>query len=312
MKETPIENLRGLLPKQPMEQRGAQKSAEEEFAPKYVELPRGQDSGGRNLRWGLLTLLIAIGLLAWALSSAGPRALMPLAICLATFITLWVIARARLLRQRNGVFLALGIVCLLGALASMVERALPRASKQRVPIADAEATAQTAPPAPPAEPEAPLLTKEFSVLPPPDSIAHVEVLQDSPVLVGRKRYLIKAGERFALEEVKANEVFFLANELRVALPVDAVRIVADKTPGASMPPPPPPTLPETPVQVTARAQLEAVRRYPALGVKDSPENQLFLEAYRELRNSGSNLLKDPEWPVHLADSLARQEGWARK
>ena len=69
---------------------------------------------------------------------------------------------------------------------------------------------------------------------------------------------------------------------------------------------------ETAAQVTQRAQKEALRRYPALGVKDSPANILFVETYRELRNSGSDALKDAEWPIHLADSLARREGWEKK
>ncbi len=69
---------------------------------------------------------------------------------------------------------------------------------------------------------------------------------------------------------------------------------------------------ETPAQITQRSQKEAIRRYPALGIKNSPENLLFIEMYRELRNTNSELLKDPEWPLDVAQMLARKEGWGKE
>ncbi len=84
-------------------------------------------------------------------------------------------------------------------------------------------------------------------------------------------------------------------------------------------PPRPPTAPlrdEIPVspedtRLTQRAQQEAVRRYAALGVKGSPENRLFLQTYEDWKSSGSELLQDPEWPLLLANLLAKREGWER-
>jgi hypothetical protein len=141
----------------------------------------------------------------------------------------------------------------------------------------------------------------------------VKVLQDSRVLVNGKPYLIKTGELFALDSIKEGEVVFQANELRLSLPEDAVEVTGIAS-GASASNAAPAPVPATTsaVKVTRRSQEEAVRRYPALGVKDSAENKLFVETYLDWKNSKSELLDDPEWPLLLADLLAKREGWERK
>jgi hypothetical protein len=58
-----------------------------------------------------------------------------------------------------------------------------------------------------------------------------------------------------------------------------------------------------------RALIEARRRYPALGNKDSMENQKFLEAYNDLLRRNPAFFENPEWPLRLADLIARREGW---
>ena len=63
-------------------------------------------------------------------------------------------------------------------------------------------------------------------------------------------------------------------------------------------------------ETTRKAQAEATRRYPGLGVKDSPENKSFVEAYQELKYAGGgSFFEDPEWPLRLAEMLAAREGW---
>jgi hypothetical protein len=70
--------------------------------------------------------------------------------------------------------------------------------------------------------------------------------------------------------------------------------------------------PETPETVTARAQREAIRRYPALGVKNSLENQMFVSTYNEIREAGGDdFFTNPEWPIELAELLAKRERWIR-
>ena len=58
------------------------------------------------------------------------------------------------------------------------------------------------------------------------------------------------------------------------------------------------------------AQKEAIRRFPALGIKDSLENAVFVETYQRLRESGNTeFFSNPEWPIALADQLAKRDGW---
>jgi hypothetical protein len=57
---------------------------------------------------------------------------------------------------------------------------------------------------------------------------------------------------------------------------------------------------------------EARRRFPAIWVLGSPENQAFREAAEQLKRSGPDLLKEPDWVLRLAESLAREEGWGKQ
>jgi hypothetical protein len=178
-----------------------------------------------------------------------------------------------------------------------------------------------------ANPDVPLLTKAFNIAPPePGRGQQVKVLKDSQLLIDAKVYLIKAGEFFPLLESTAGEVRFAAGEHQIALPPDAVEIVGKPDPGTTaslpaasaeprdaIPQPTTPLRPESPTQINERAQREAIRRYPAIGVKDSPENELFLSTIQEMRNIGADgFFRDPEWPLHLAEQLARREGWERR
>ena len=106
---------------------------------------------------------------------------------------------------------------------------------------------------------------------------------------------VDAAERAAIEQRAA--------ELGVA---DRVRLDAATPPAVE-------GQPETPAQITERAQKEAIRRYPALGEKDSPENQLFIETFQELKHTGADdFFADPEWPLQLAELLAKRENWQRQ
>jgi hypothetical protein len=64
--------------------------------------------------------------------------------------------------------------------------------------------------------------------------------------------------------------------------------------------------------VTVGAKNEATRRYPALGVKDSVENTLFVAAYRKYKDEGkAAFFSNPEWPLELAEILATRHHWIR-
>jgi hypothetical protein len=117
----------------------------------------------------------------------------------------------------------------------------------------------------------------------------VRVIEDTRISVGGKRYLLHAGDIFVLDHVSAGQVSFQANELRLHLPERAVEIMAHhpstrrESSGRPRTVPRsdrrcrnlrPPRLTKDAVgTVTSRAQAEAVRRYPAIGLKGSPENE---------------------------------------
>jgi hypothetical protein len=253
--------------------------------PRYVELPRPGGSGTINLVIGFGGCFLAAALFAIALFVGGARAFVPMLSCLLTFVVLWVVLRFRLLRRRNGAFAAIGLVALLGAIIPLVERGF-------VALAEASRTASALPvtPAEAASGAIPSLVQAFGITPPETSTGEfVKVTRDSRVMIEDKPYLLKGGDVFPLEERSATEVTFVAKDLRISLPADAVQVFGEKaqqsggagasTLSKSEPTPPPaantPAAPETPTDITQRAQQEAIRKYPSLGVKDSPENESF-------------------------------------
>jgi hypothetical protein len=298
------------------------------FHPRYVQLHalREYGHGRRNLAGGVVTLVLALGLLGLALFLAGPRALLALGVCLATCVALFVLARLHVFRQRNGGFFALGLVCLLGAAMPLIQvgyTSLAGFANSRPAPNLAQVTAQ-------ATEMQPLLLNEAFALSAPDPKAgtRVKVLKDSRVIIEGKPFLIKAGDLFPLGSKTGGEVTLVVRDLLVALPAEATEILSEKpapqtatTAGAPVtakpkapaaPGAPIAAGPETPDQVTARAQREAIRRYPALGVKDSLENQMFISTYREIRDAGGDdFFTNPQWPIELAELLAKRERWTR-
>lgn len=299
----------------------------ESFHPQYVSVHslREHGHGPRNLAWGVVTLLLAVALMGIALFTVGTRALVSLAVCLLTFTALFVLARMHVFRQRNGGFLALGIVCLFGAAMPLVElgygsietflRNRPAAT---APASRAGSTASDAP--------ALSLTEAFALTPPdPKAGARVRVIKDAHVAIEGKSYLAKAGDVFAFAARSGRDVTIAARDLLVTLPGDAVEVLDEKTaaPAAASAPALEPAIArtaradeasaapnETPAQTTDRALHEIVRRYPALGVKGSLENQMFVSMVNELRQSGGeDFFKNPEWPAEIAELLAKREHW---
>ncbi len=339
--ETPADSLHALRAK-PETRTGlpaATGSAAADFEPRYVDVPRrrrAQVSAERNLKWGLAVFLLALGIAGAALIVSGPRALLPLVVCLITFTILWVLARLRVFHQRNGVFFAAALTCLLGAMIPMIERGYtsldrmvhggvdspivitaPGGGPEPAPVLDQNAELS-------AEPAVPLLVEAFKVKPPVDaSLTAILVLEDTKVLVGRKPFLIRAGDSFVLDDIKDGQVTFIANELRLSLPEKSVDIITPKLPhpaaptvqGGSAPPAPAPQSHVSdqapPGEETARAQEEAMRRYPAIGVKGSPENELFVQRFRELKADRPEFFEEPNWPLYLADAIAKEQGWQR-
>ena len=71
---------------------------------------------------------------------------------------------------------------------------------------------------------------------------------------------------------------------------------------------PPGSAPSSPKLSTpnpaTEAQLQAMRRYPALSTKNSPMNKAFLVAYNETKQTNPDLLTQSDWPLTLAARAA--------
>ena len=300
-----------------------------EFAPRYVEVPRGHDpSQSRNLAFGGGALFLALLIGGSALFIVGPRAILPLAACLATFLMLYVLARLEIFREAHGAFLALGLVCLVGALFALAERAFAGLDGSYWLQLAAPSAPVRAPATPPAVAErGPTLLTEAFALAAPDPAAgpRVKALKDSRVSIEGRPFLIKAGEQFALVQVQGEKATLKVRDLHIDLPVTAVEILEEATPAKvtkapvpaapasrTTPEPAPAAASAATVQVTKKAQSEAVRRYPALGIEGTRENTMFVSTFRSIKDSGDDaFFQNPEWPLELAELLAERQGWLR-
>jgi hypothetical protein len=291
---------------------------------RYVEHPglrRAIRAGRRNLAWGIAFLIAALSVGGIALFVGGPRALVPPALFLVCFTALWVLARIKVFSQRNGVFFAIAVVLLLGAGAALIEQAWPRLQLR------AGFTASSAPGNPAngadsttsfvaAAPELPFLTDRFQIEEPSPSLPRVRASRDFTAQVGGKNYRVHKGEIFQLSDEKNGEFVVHAGEFLARVPVanmdqlapesakpTASATKAAKDDGKA------PLEKAVLAKVTQRAQAEAMKRFPGLGQKGSNENKLFLDAYNELKRIDSEILADPEWPMHLAEILAQRYTW---
>ena len=324
-----------------------------EFEPRYVDVPRrrrAQLAADRNLKWGLAVLLLTLGLIGTGLIVSGPRALVPIVICLVTLTILWAMARLRVFHQRNGVFFATAMVCLLGAAVPMVERGYVELDRMAhapsshpapvIAAAPADVKPAAAPvreksPEPPPvaafEPDLnlPSLVDAMKVPEPSDPNANlVRIIESTKVMVGRKPYMLNAGDIFPLEDVKDGKVTFRANELRLSVPERSVELMAAAAaePAQANEVPNGPAALMTPPRdaqahvsdhdldgaATTRAQAEAVRRYPGIGVKGSPENAAFIEQFQKLKAERPEFFNDEQWPLYLAEGVAKERGWIRE
>jgi hypothetical protein len=267
------------------------------------------------------TLFLALVVLVAALFFAGPKAAVSLATALLTFTALFVLSRLHIFRQRNGAFLALAVVCLLGALVPLVENGLEalKTLASRAAVPPTLATDQSASAA-----QTPLLTQSFA-LTKPEGGKQVRVLKDSVVPIAGHSFLIKAGDSFPFLERKADEVTFAVRDLQVWLPANVVEVIdpdvvaqgvagnrAESENAPLAPPAPSEASADDLASITMSAQREAIRRYPALAIQNSLENEAFVSTYQQLKESGgAEFFANPEWPIELAELLAKREGWAR-
>ena len=294
------------------------------FAPRYVDLPERHQAvraGRRNLFWGVALLFAALVLLGLATFIGGGRAMLWPVASLITFTILWVLARLRVFRQRNGIFLGIAFVALIGSMLALCERGFSSLAASRAAgRAEVPTVSVGASPSAAQVPEVPLLTEALN-LPPPDPAegSRVKILKESEVTIGRRNYRVLAGDTFPFEEASGGEVTFAAGEFLAKIPATAVQILGPQRvqPGGGRPASgvgtdelaPAATADPASIEIERRARAEAIRRFPALGIKNSPENREFVRTYNELKRKQSAMLEDPEWPIRLAEILAKDSGW---
>lgn len=268
--------------------------------------------------------LLSIAFLLFWMGSylANHVAIRALVASFGTFALVWVLYRLRVFQRPHGGLVAAGAVALFAAALPFVERGFQKldhvaktglGGESTKPSSESAAplpvpTRETAPPAPatPAAtaPSTPPPAPEDEVirdLPAPelDPAAKkiITVLRDAVITLDGKKYRIHEGSRFPYTELKDELVTFQANGQDATIHLSVVRFT-----GKSQ---------ETPMHITQLAQFEAMRRYPALGVKGSEENQLYLARVAELKEEFPDLLKDPQWPLVVAVQLASDQGWKR-
>jgi hypothetical protein len=187
--------------------------------------------------------------------------------------------------------------------------------------------ANQAPPATPAPTDPALIEVYRPARAELDSGPVAKVVREFKVELEGKTYRLRVGDVFPVGGVGRNEVRLAVGMEEISVPPGAVEISDPKTTAAAEKPSPPagkgrgaepPGGPAEPSEeegkkLFERSQAAAMRKYPALGERGSPENHSFLEAAQELKLSGqTSFFDDPEWPMRLADQLAAREGWGDK
>lgn len=310
---------------------------ESESRLQYSDLPAGppQAGPGRNIALGITCLVLAAIGLWLGLYYAGAAVVRTLVASLGAFGLLMLLNGCGVLRQRNGTFLAMGLVALFGAAIPFIEGAFRkldrvaranlggeveerRVSKELPP----PVTRETAPPAPTAadlpEPETPTLAadtartpgkpvaddgppRELLLQPPAANAGKVVRLKDDvKVPLDGRMTILRAGTLAPFKSLEDGKVTFLVNGSEVSIDSELVVFTG--------------TTQEKPADITALAQREARRRYPKIGELDSRENLLFVTRAKEIaqdKEMSTVFFGDPKWPLVLAEQIAEQEGWTR-
>ena len=261
-------------------------------------------------------LLLSAFLVFWmGLYLPNHVALRTLVASFGTFALVWVLYRLRVFRRPYGGWIAAGSVALFAAVLPFVERMFKQldgaartslAGEQPNPVVESTntlpvPTRQTVPEIPVPRSDAPAEdeTVRELVAPAADPSAGklIRLMQDAKVSINGRKFLIRTGSEFPLKEFKDGTVTFQAGRQEVTINSDLVQFI-----GKSM---------ETPAQITKLAEFEIMRRYPTVGKKDSPENELFVERIKELKVTLPELFDNPRWPLDIGEQLAAQHGWKR-
>jgi len=271
-----------------------------------------------NLALGAGLLLSAFLIFWMGLYLSNHVALRAVVASFGTFALVWVLYRLRIFHRAHGGLIAAGAVALFAASLPFIERgfqkldhaaktglagepakpesenadSLPVPTRQKMP-APPESPAPTAP----APPEDEVVRELVAPALPPSAGKIMRVIQDAKVSIGGHKYRISAGSQFPYTKFEDGTVTFKAGDQEVTIDSELVTFT-----GKSLAPP---------EEITKLSGAELMRRYPAIGVKNSPENELYVARVKELRLEMPGLFNDPHWPLTIGEQLAAQEGWDR-
>ena len=288
---------------------------------RYVDVPQSPERavGPRNLAWGVIFLVIALCAYWFARIISVHDATLCLIASLGTCGIAWLFYNLRILRQRNGIFLALSVVLVFGASMPLVERGfsgLDRLARERLGDEPQPAKLDVAPPPPPtakSAPPAPVtpdlpppaeedarppkvvddgVVRELLVPPPPATAKKViEITEDVETVIDGRRMLVKKGDTFEFISIKDGQTTFKAGPHMVTVNSDIATFKLSFE------------------QINELARKEAVRLYPGIGEKFSEQNEKYVAAARDLADTLPEFKKSPQWPLDLARQLAVAHGW---
>ena len=277
--------------------------------------PEGVPADLSNLAIGAGLLLSAFLIFWMGLYLANHVALRTLVASFGTFALVWVLYRLRIFHRPHGGLIVSGAVALFAAALPFVERGfqkLDRAAQaglagEPTRVADGSAeglpvpTRQNIPEPPqqtiPPPPEDDAIRELIAPGPDPSAGKLIRVTQDAQVLIGGRKFLIRAGGQFPFKELADGKVTFQAGNQEVTIDAEMVSFTGKSK--------------ETPAEISRLAGEELRRRYPMLADKTSPERAVLDRRIEELRDVMPDLFKDPHWPLDIGERVAKQEGWQR-
>lgn len=268
-----------------------------------------------NLALGAGLLLSAFLIFWMGLYLSNHVALRTVVASFGTFALVWVLYRLRIFHRPHGGLIVAGSVALFAATLPFIERGfqkLDRAAKaglageleksapesgEGLPVPTRQKMPEVPPPTIPTPPEDDTVRELIAPAPDPSAGKIMRVIQDAKVLINGRKFHIRAGSQFPYTKFADGTVTFQAGDQEVTIDSEMVSFMGKSK--------------ETPEEITKLAKTELMRRFPAIGVKDSPENEMFVARINELKVELPDIFSNPRWPLEIGEQLAAQEGWKR-
>ncbi len=269
-----------------------------------IVLPASSSEAGRNLALGVVLVLVALPVAGMAFLWAPRESFVAISTALLISLLVFLFFQLRWVSQRNGLFallcagflVTLSVPILVKIAASSTEWAEWLVSLKQAREAGAAAGSVEG------------------------EIEHDRQAQKAARATGKSGVPAsmrgpssggKTAEASALNPAEAESriVSGSAAAAPASAPVGAT--VADKAAAAPRPASAPveETLNE---RVTRQAKEEALRRYPKLAEVGSAEHSRYIQTFNDFRRTYKHeFFAEPNWPLNLAELLAKSDGWKR-